>query len=357
MEEWKSLPTKLQRSNVRFYDPALFSRLKPLSAAELDLLPDPAWLVDRHIPEDALSLLYGPYEVGKSFLALDWTLSVATGTSWLGCRVRQGEVVYIVAEGGRGIKKRRDAWLKERRFDTPPAAFHVINGAVDLTDPVERETLVKLLLDAGIKPALIVIDTLARCFGNLDENATKDMNSFVRACDRLREDFPDAAVLIVHHTGKKGERGSRGAVALPAGCDAEFELSRKGSSRELKVLRNKKQKDDGKLPDRDLRLAPAHGSCVVRSADAAPIVEAASKKASAEKSVADRMYDALLTFGTNGARHGDWKTAAEAGGVPVSTFNKHIKPLEQSRRVERRDKFYIAIPLVDATWLAAEAAE
>jgi hypothetical protein len=354
MTEWKSLSTNQQRSNVRFFDPSLLSRLKPLSAAELDLLPDPAWLVDRHIPEDALSLLYGPYEVGKSFLALDWTLSVAAGTAWLGCKVQQGEAVYIVAEGGRGIKKRRDAWLKEHGFDTPPAGFHVINTAVDLTDLVERDTLVKLLLDKGIKPALIVIDTLARCFGNLDENATKDMNSFVRACDRLRDDFPDAAVLIVHHTGKKGERGSRGAVALPAGCDAEFELSRKGSSRELKVLRNKKQKDDAKLPDRDLRLAPAHGSCVVRSADktADPVPVAV-----VEKSPADRMYDALLPFGTNGARHGDWRTAAEAGGVAVSTFKRYRQPLVQSGRVERKDKVYVAIPFVDTMWMTAEAAE
>jgi len=47
------------------------------------------------MPEDGLVVLYGDPAAGKSFLALDWGLSVATGVPSLGHEVKKGEVVYI----------------------------------------------------------------------------------------------------------------------------------------------------------------------------------------------------------------------------------------------------------------------
>ncbi|MBS4163217.1 hypothetical protein PRO82_000515 [Candidatus Protochlamydia amoebophila] len=51
------------------------------------------------------------------------------------------------------------------------------------------------------KPALIVIDTLARNFGGGDENKTQDMNKFIFSIDMyIRLPF-SCCVLIVYHTG------------------------------------------------------------------------------------------------------------------------------------------------------------
>ena len=45
------------------------------------------------------AVIYGPSGEGKTFVALDWALSVATGRSWQGKQTKQGPVVYIA--GGR----------------------------------------------------------------------------------------------------------------------------------------------------------------------------------------------------------------------------------------------------------------
>ena len=53
----------------------------------------------------------------------------------------------------------------------------------------ESSQLLQLMeaIDAvGAKPGLIVLDTLARCFGGGDENSTQDMSRFVSACDAIR---------------------------------------------------------------------------------------------------------------------------------------------------------------------------
>jgi hypothetical protein len=82
------------------------------------------------------------------------------------------------------------------------------------------------------EPALVVIDTLARCFDG-DENLQEDMGRFIGGVDRLRRDF-NATVVVVHHTrlGADRERGStafRGAADTMVHCerlnDTELEIS------------------------------------------------------------------------------------------------------------------------------------
>ncbi len=63
------------------------------SVKDLEDLPDPAWLLEGLLPEGGLAELYGKPGVGKSFLSLDWGLSVAADMPWLGRPLSQAEVV------------------------------------------------------------------------------------------------------------------------------------------------------------------------------------------------------------------------------------------------------------------------
>ena len=60
---------------------------------------------------------------------------------------------------------------------------------------------------------LIILGTLARCFGGSDENAAKDMGAFIQGCDTSKA-VTQTSVLIVHHSGKGQERGARGSSAF-----------------------------------------------------------------------------------------------------------------------------------------------
>ena len=60
--------------------------------------------------------LYGPSGEGKSFLALDWALSISAGVDWFERIVLPGQSLYVAAEGGRSIRKRVAAWLKHKNL-------------------------------------------------------------------------------------------------------------------------------------------------------------------------------------------------------------------------------------------------
>lgn len=53
---------------------------------------------------------------------------------------------------------------------------------------------------------MIILDTLARCFGGNDENDARDMGAFIRGCDELKR-RTGATVLVVHHSGKDETKG------------------------------------------------------------------------------------------------------------------------------------------------------
>jgi AAA domain-containing protein len=148
-----------------------------ISGAKLIAKNSPVqWLVERYIEANAMVILFGEPGVGKSFIALDMACCIATGETWQGFPVKQGPVFYIAGEGHAGIGRRLGAWCKYR--GVPLGSLYVSTTAAPLTEWEAVKQVVK-----GIKakveqygaPALIVIDTLARNFGGLDENSNKDM--------------------------------------------------------------------------------------------------------------------------------------------------------------------------------------
>src|SRR5687768_3900466 len=63
---------------------------KLLTLNELAELPPAQWLIEPLFQANSQIVLYGPPGVGKSFVALSFALSIASGRDWLGHRVTQG---------------------------------------------------------------------------------------------------------------------------------------------------------------------------------------------------------------------------------------------------------------------------
>ena len=65
---------------------------------------------------------------------------------------------------------------------------------------------------------MIVIDTFRKAFKG-DENSSGDTESFLENCKKLSEEFEDAAIVIIAHSGKtvdaKSPRGSSNLIANP----------------------------------------------------------------------------------------------------------------------------------------------
>ena len=169
--------------------------LRLLPADALDSLPPVRHLDANHeIPTESLVSLYGASGAGKTFAALDYAARTA----------QSSPVVYIAGEGAVGLASRKLAWCKHHQLRAGELFF--VPQAVNMLDPAEVNAIISLI--APLRPALLVIDTLARCMIGGDENSARDMGLFVAACDEVRV-ATGATILIVHHTGKDGRVGAR----------------------------------------------------------------------------------------------------------------------------------------------------
>jgi hypothetical protein len=233
-------------------------QFKPISA--LEKLPPMQWLVQRYVPEDVLMLIYGKPNSFKSFVALDWAMSISAGREWLGAKVpSKRRACYIMGEGLRGLKQRVDAWIEVRGR---AGDFFYLGRPVSILDPTSVSALVREM--KRLQPAFLVVDTVARCFGSGDENSTQDMNAFVRACDQLRGTVPGMTLALVHHTGwnEDSVHRPRGSIALHAATDLEYLCIRpKGSA--LMTLKQPRAKDGEEMKDEHFRLAKVGESMVI----------------------------------------------------------------------------------------------
>lgn len=219
-------------------------RGKLVMLRDLQRYPVPQWLVREYIEHRTLVMLFGDPGTGKSFVALDISLSVARGVPWNGKETRQGLVVYVAGEGHQGITRRILAHAAHHGYDIADVPMAVsrmgvpFSNAEAVDELLEEIRMLELLYDAQC--VLLVIDTLRRNFGQGDENSTKDMAAFIAGCSVLQRAL-DATIAVVHHTGHTDKGRERGSSTLIGDFDIRYLVGKLPSGSH--VLRNAKMKD------------------------------------------------------------------------------------------------------------------
>lgn len=205
-------------------------------------LEPPRWLIDGILPEYAMSAIVAPSYTGKSYVAVDMACAVANGTKWHDeFDVAHGNVFYVIGEGRFGIRRRVEAWHRDRgvAMNRKTTNLHFSRQGLNFRDKTSIETMKSdMRLVKNIK--LIVVDTLARSFGGGNENAPQDMGEFINSCDELMHEF-GATVLIVHHVGKDAQSGARGHSSFFGALDTSMTIKKFGQH-DIQLICNK-QKD------------------------------------------------------------------------------------------------------------------
>jgi KaiC/GvpD/RAD55 family RecA-like ATPase len=184
-----------------------------------------SWLIRDLLPAGAIAVFYGAPKSGKTNVVLDMLLHAAHGLRWHGRSVTKPlRVAYLIGEGQTGLRTRIHAWIKAHPTETRPA-WRVLPEAVPLTSRVSE--LINAL--QGFKPDVIAIDTLNAYFGDLDENATADMTTFMASVRRLRDEL-GCAVIVVHHVGHADSRRERGSSVLRGAADVMIQVARDENS-------------------------------------------------------------------------------------------------------------------------------
>jgi hypothetical protein len=198
---------------------------KVLLLSELLTRPTPPELVDDLLVSGSLATLVSAAGVGKSFVALDLALSIATGRStFLGRPLRITEpcpVFYVIGEGAGRFNLRVKAWQQYHGVAGDGFEFHTQTEPVDLFDPKEVQRFIDTLRAIG--PKLVVLDTLSRCIPGKDENAQSVMSEVVEVLDRIKASLHGCTVMPLHHLNASGTR-ERGSSVLRAGVDSQLLL-------------------------------------------------------------------------------------------------------------------------------------
>ncbi len=221
----------------------------------LDTIPDPEPLIGEDIMfRDSLVWMVGKPGHYKSFVALDIAGSVGTGEPWQGHPVAQGTVLYLVAEGVRGTKRRVRAW--EKAMGRPMENVKFLPMPVQSKVPEQWSALITLARE--LRPVLIVLDTQARVTVGVEENSNTEMGEFVHQAERLQHSC-GATVIIVHHIGRNGDTG-RGATTLDGAMGTIVKVTKDDDRARLECQKNK----DGEQWDPiDLRVVPMAESVVL----------------------------------------------------------------------------------------------
>jgi hypothetical protein len=201
------------------------------------------YLIDGFVETPTTGLIFGDSTAGKSFIAIDMSLSVAFGHPWMGAPTHAGRVLYFNGEGYVGFARRLQAWLRYYNYeDLPRGAFTTTCRRVELTEEsaMKLEPLIKADISKYGPLALINVDTLARHISaGLDENKATDISVFLNAMSYLSERY-NAVTTTIHHSGKVNKDVSRGSSAIRGTLDWEMKVA----PGEIKFLKQK----EGELP-------------------------------------------------------------------------------------------------------------
>ncbi len=231
--------------------------LKLVSAASFAERPAPerAWIVRELIPDRNVTDLSGDGGLGKSLVALQLCVAIATGTDWLGHMPEPGRALYLSCEDELDEIHRRVAIIADRKgipLDDLGGFSIVDLTDANLTELAAPDGKQRLALTAlydsvaaalvSIRPKLVVIDTRADVFGG-DEISRAQVRFFVRALRRLCFRY-DLAILLLSHPSVAGMSSGSGQSGSTAW----------GNSVRSRLYLERPKADDGSEPDRDLRV-------------------------------------------------------------------------------------------------------
>jgi hypothetical protein len=163
------------------------------------------WIVNKIIPKDAVTLLYGRGGIGKTWLVLGLARAIANGEDFQGYSTVKTPVVYIDFENPVSVLNSRTQKIGK----TEGVVFWRGNNE-KLKPPKldSREWVIYKLLSPG---SVLIFDSL-RSSQNKDENSSQDMGLVMDRTKELRD--LGFTIIILHHTPKNSDRVSKGSTAI-----------------------------------------------------------------------------------------------------------------------------------------------
>lgn len=190
------------------------------------------WLVKHLIERNGIMILAGESMAGKSFMIMDMGMKIARGMDYVGHKVRQGTVIHMAVEDGKGTELRFKGCLKSQGISPDADVPYVVmdpfadggTGFTLMDDDVVDRFIAECLEWKAYYGSLemIIIDTLSMATEGMDENSSGEASKVLGRINRIRE-RTGATVAVVHHMNAGGTK-VRGSTAIVANVPNVIEL-------------------------------------------------------------------------------------------------------------------------------------
>ena len=177
------------------------------------------WLIDQLWGASSVGVIGGAPKCSKTWLALDMSLSVATGTACLNRYAvpESGPVLIYLAEDSLSIVRERvEGMARHRGLDLATVPIHAITTPVLRLD---RDPHRSQLFETArqLRPRLLLLDPLVRLHG-IDENHAGEVAELLAYFRSLQRQL-DLSVVLVHHTRKNAAGGTAAGLGLRGSSD------------------------------------------------------------------------------------------------------------------------------------------
>ena len=312
-----------------------------LAEIERSLLNEPPrrrFIISNVLPAGPV-LLYGASGSGKTGIAIRTAVAVAAGLTWADRSTTAGSVLYVAGEDVEGAKERMvgaalalglsPSELPLAMMEAPPEGM--THNAARIAVIGAARSLAK---QATTPIALIVVDTLAACFGPKSQDDATAASEYMNNADRTAREL-GCPFLSIHHTGKDENAGMRGSRVFFDRADAVLRVKRgKDATSFLTVEKMRNGPADGRFAfDIEGTTMPVAGGSIsvqsIRSLRALPADTETPQegKARQKQTDKDRMLGVLIRL-------------ASAGATDVTTWQEACYELWSDKSPDTRRKVF-----------------
>jgi len=199
------------------------------------------WLIEGLWTDEAVGIVSGQPKLGKTWLALDLALSVATGTPALERYhvPRPGPVLLFAAEDPpKALRSRLEGLCSRRKLRIESIPVNLILASSLRLDTLDDQARLAETV-SRYRPRLLVLDPFVRLH-RIDENRALEVSGVLAYLRQLQRE-EHVAILVVHHARKAGAESAQAGLSLRgsgdfyAWGDAYLYLRRKRANLEMIV--------------------------------------------------------------------------------------------------------------------------
>lgn len=179
----------------------------------------PSWLIEGLWTTQAVGILGGQPKCGKTWLALDMAVSVASGSPCLGAFPVHGPgpvLLYAAEDSAPALRARLETLTRQRCLDLQQLDLRVITAdSLRLDLPLDQSRMEATL--RWHQPVLLVLDPLVRVH-RADENVSGQMAALLGYFRNLQRQI-GVAIALVHHARKNVSPGVGAGYSLRGSSD------------------------------------------------------------------------------------------------------------------------------------------